>query len=70
MDFPTSINSWLFFLLKFHMPPSNGKIGVLTRLEEIKELIGDSDTTAILSMIEELESMFEGGRCLPDFREL
>ncbi|WP_156426871.1 hypothetical protein [Leptolyngbya sp. NIES-2104] len=46
----------------------DGKAGVLKRLRDIKELVADGDTDAILSTIEELESMFEGSRNYPDFQ--
>lgn len=46
----------------------DGQTGVLERLKEIKELVTDGDTEAILATVEELESMFEGSRNYPDFQ--
>ncbi|PZV17578.1 MAG: hypothetical protein DCF22_03465 [Leptolyngbya sp.] len=45
-----------------------GRAGVLERLKEMKELLADGDTNAILATVEELESMFEGSRNYPDFQ--
>lgn len=46
----------------------DGKTGVLDRLKEIRELVADGETEAILATVEELESMFEGGRNYPNFQ--
>ncbi|MEH2362645.1 hypothetical protein [Nostoc sp.] len=46
----------------------DGKAGVLERLKEIRNLVSDGDTEAILATVEKLESMFEGGRSYPDFQ--
>lgn len=44
----------------------DGRIGVLERLQEIKELIADREIDSVLAMVEELEAMFEGNREQPD----
>ncbi|MBD1842177.1 hypothetical protein H6F89_01880 [Cyanobacteria bacterium FACHB-63] len=53
---------------QFYALLPDGKSGVLKRLREIKELIADGDTDAILLAIGELESMLEGSRNYPDFQ--
>jgi hypothetical protein len=46
----------------------DGKMGVLERLKEIKELVADGELEAILATVEELESMVEGSRDYPSFK--
>jgi uncharacterized protein (DUF3820 family) len=46
----------------------NGRIGVLERLKEIKELVADGELQAILATVEELKSMFEGSQNYPNFQ--
>jgi hypothetical protein len=53
---------------QFHTLLPDGKTGVLERLKEIRELVADGDEAAILATVEELESMFEGGRNYPNFQ--
>jgi hypothetical protein len=52
----------LYNWYQFNALLPDGKAGVLERLKEIKELASDGDIKAILSTVEQLESMFEGGR--------
>lgn len=58
----------LYNWYQFHALLPDGRAGVLERLKEMKELLADGDTRAILATIEELESMFEGSRNYPDFQ--
>lgn len=46
----------------------DGTIGVLERLQDIKELSLDGDTKAVLEIVNELESMFQGDRSYPGFQ--
>ncbi|MBN3874153.1 hypothetical protein [Nostoc sp. JL33] len=52
----------LYNWYQFNALLPDGKAGVLERLKEIKDLPSDGDIKAILTAVEELESMFEGGR--------
>ena len=58
----------LYNWYQFYALLPDGKAGVLHRLKQIKECIADGETDAILSTIEELESMFKGSRNYPDFQ--
>lgn len=58
----------LYSWYQFHELLPDGKIGVLERLKEIKELVADGEVEAVLATVEELESMFEGGRNYPNFQ--
>jgi hypothetical protein len=57
----------LYNWYQFHELLPDGKTGVLERLKEIKALVADGEVEAILTTVEELESMFEGGRSYPNF---
>ncbi|MBD2023553.1 hypothetical protein [Leptolyngbya sp. FACHB-711] len=58
----------LYNWYQFHELLPDGKTGVLERLKEIKELVADGEIEAVLATVEELESMFEGGRNYPNFQ--
>lgn len=58
----------LYNWYQFNKLLPDGKTGVLERLKEIRELVADGETEAILTTVEELEAMFEGGRNYPNFQ--
>jgi hypothetical protein len=58
----------LYNWYQFNALLPTGKTGVLERLKEIRGLVADGDVEAILATVEELESMFEGGRGYPSFQ--
>ncbi len=58
----------LYNWYQFHELLPDGKAGVLERLKEIKELIADGEVEAILTTVEEIESMFKGSRNYPNFQ--
>ncbi|MEH2237466.1 hypothetical protein [Nostoc sp.] len=57
----------LYNWYQFNALLADGKIGVLERLKEIKELASDGDIEAILSTVEQLESMLKGDQNYPSF---
>jgi hypothetical protein len=58
----------LYNWFQFNALLPESKEGVLERLKDIKDLVSDGDLETILLSIEELESIFKGGRSYPDFR--
>jgi hypothetical protein len=58
----------LYNWYQFNALLPEGKDGVLSQLQEIKELARDGDTERVIAALEGLEEMFGGSRDYPNFR--